>query len=615
MKKIVFLIAFIGLSFAVTSQQTITATITHDALQREYILYVPANYTGSAAVPLVFNFHGYGSNATEQMWYGDFRSIADTANFIIVHPNGMLDGNGTTHFNVGWGGSTIDDVGFTGALLDSISADYNINADRIYSTGMSNGGFMSYHLACQLSDKIAAIASVTGSMSPVTYNACNPQHPTAILEIHGTSDGTVPYTGASFSKPVSDVLDYWVNFNNSNTTPTVINVPDINTSDGSTVEHLLYYGGDNDVTVEHFKITGGGHTWSGSAFGGAGTNYDIDASVEVWKFFMRYDINGLIKLILVQSSTNATCGNSNGSATVDVTGNEGPVISYLWDDTGAQTTQTATGLIAGNYSVIVTDSAGNTNTSVVTVINSNQPTVSINEDAQISCNGETDASITAIVSGGTPTFSYSWDDEANQTTATATGLGEGIYTVTVEDGANCLETITITLTEPTQLSSSYGINGNTATPSNGVITVIPNGGTPPYSYDWDNGGTTAINDGLFQGDYTLTLSDANGCTTITTYTVGGNVDINASFSNKFIGKVYPNPSNGKFQLHLLNINEGRYTIELTNTIGQVLNSQSIEIISNETKIEFNSEGFAKGVYLLNLSANGLLLKSYRVGME
>jgi len=294
MRKIIFLIACIGFTFAGNSQQTITATIAHDGLQREYILYVPASYTGSNAVPLVFNFHGYTSNATEQMWYGDFRSIADTANFIIVHPNGMLDATGTTHFNVGWGGSTIDDVGFTSALLDSISAEYNINAERVYSTGMSNGGFMSYQLACQLSDKIAAIASVTGSMSPATYNACNPQHPTPVLEIHGTADGTVAYNGSNFSKPIIEVLDYWINFNNSNTTPSVINIPDINTSDGSTVENLIYYGGDNDVTVEHFKITGGGHTWSGSAFGGAGTNYDIDASVEVWKFFSKYDINGLI---------------------------------------------------------------------------------------------------------------------------------------------------------------------------------------------------------------------------------------------------------------------------------------------------------------------------------
>ena len=294
MKKIAFLIAFIGLAFTGTSQQTITATITHDAIQREYILYVPASYTGSNPVPLVFNFHGYTSNATEQMWYGDFRSIADTANFIIVHPNGMPDATGTTHFNVGWGGSTVDDLGFASALIDSISADYNINSDRIYSTGMSNGGFMSYHLACQLSNKIAAVASVTGSMSPATFNSCNPQHPTPILEVHGTADGTVAYTGSNFSKPIIDVLDYWVNFNNSNATPTIINVPDINTSDGSTVEHMIYYGGDNDVTVEHFKITGGQHTWASTAFPSAGTNFDIDASVEVWKFFSRYDINGLI---------------------------------------------------------------------------------------------------------------------------------------------------------------------------------------------------------------------------------------------------------------------------------------------------------------------------------
>ena len=320
-------------------------------------------------------------------------------------------------------------------------------------------------------------------------------------------------------------------------------------------------------------------------------------------------------IVLSTSAVNATCANSDGSATVNVTGNQGPVTSYLWDDMAAQTTQTATGLIAGNYSVIVTDSAGNTNSSVITVLNSNQPTVSITEGAQISCNGETNASITAIVVGGTPTFSYSWDDGENQTTATASGLGAGVYTVTVEDIANCLETATITITEPNQLSSSYGINGNTATPSNGVITVIPYGGTPPYSYDWDNGATTAINDGLFQGDYTLTLSDANGCSTLTTYTVGGNVDINESFSNKFTGKVYPNPSNGKIQLHLSNINEGTYTVELTNTIGQVLKSKSIEIISNETKIEFNSEGFAKGIYLLNLTGNGFLLKSYRIGIE
>ncbi|MCB0695256.1 MAG: hypothetical protein KDC19_13535, partial [Saprospiraceae bacterium] len=86
--------------FIAMSQQTITSTIWHDGQEREYILYVPAAYTGMDAVPLVLNFHGYGSNAFEQMWYGDFRAIADTANFLIVHPLGTLY-NGTAHFNVG----------------------------------------------------------------------------------------------------------------------------------------------------------------------------------------------------------------------------------------------------------------------------------------------------------------------------------------------------------------------------------------------------------------------------------------------------------------------------------------------------------------------------------
>ena len=280
--------------FGVT-QQTINGSITHDAIQRDYILYVPANYTGNTSVPLIFNFHGYTSNANDQMWYGDFRSIADTAGFILVHPQGTLF-QGNTHWNVGgWTlGSTTDDVGFTSDLIDSISANYNIDLSRVYSTGMSNGGFMSFLLACQLSNKIAAIASVTGSMTPQTINGCNPQHSTPILQIHGTVDGTVPYTGDTWTEPIIDAVEYWANFNNCNMTPTITPLPDINTADLSTVEHFVYSGGDNGSTCEHFKVTGGDHTWPGTIFGGAGTNYDINASAEIWKFFSRYDINGLI---------------------------------------------------------------------------------------------------------------------------------------------------------------------------------------------------------------------------------------------------------------------------------------------------------------------------------
>lgn len=293
--KYIFLIIFILLLPVLGfGQQTINGSLEHDNLQRDYILYVPASYSADSPMPLLFNFHGYTSNATEQMFYGDFRPIADTANFIIVHPEGTEDNTGTTHFNVGWGASSVDDVGFSEILLEAIASEYNIDLTRVYSTGMSNGGFMSYQLACQMSDKIAAIASVTGSMSFATFANCDPQHPTPILQIHGTADQTVPYNGAIFAKPIEEVVDYWVNFNSCDAMPLRTDVPNTSTTDGSTAEHFIYPNGTNDVNTEFFKITNGGHTWAGSFFDSPGTNHDINASIEVWRFVSRYDINGLI---------------------------------------------------------------------------------------------------------------------------------------------------------------------------------------------------------------------------------------------------------------------------------------------------------------------------------
>ena len=273
------------------AQQTINGTLEHDNIEREYILYVPASYDPATPVPLVLSFHGYTSSAEVNFQYTNFTNIADTAGFILVHPMGTLLA-GSSHWNVGgWTlESNTDDVGFTEALLDELSATYNINQDRIYSTGMSNGGFMSFLLACQLSDRIAAIASVTGSMTPQTFDACNPQHPTPVLQIHGTTDAVVPYIGNPlWTESIEDVLDYWVNFNNCNNTPEVIDVPNIDILDNSYVDHFIYKDGTNGVTTEHFKVFFGGHDWPG-AWG----NMDIDASVEVWRFFSRYDINGLI---------------------------------------------------------------------------------------------------------------------------------------------------------------------------------------------------------------------------------------------------------------------------------------------------------------------------------
>jgi polyhydroxybutyrate depolymerase len=289
MKYTLLLLLLLFAPSLIFSQETLYETLDHDGLTREYTIHIPPGYNSDTPVPLMFSLHGYTSNNDFNLLYTGFNSIADTANFIVVYPLGTTY-LGATHWNVGGftAGSPIDDVGFLETLIDEISSNYSINPDRVYSTGMSNGGYMSFLLACQISSKIAAIASVTGSMTLSTYDECNPDHPTPVLQIHGTTDGTVPYEGgAGWSESIPDVLDYWINHNNCDTEAIVTPFEDIDSSDGSTAEHYLWNSGDNNVTTEHIKVTGGGHDWPG-AWG----NMDISASIEVWKFFMRFDING-----------------------------------------------------------------------------------------------------------------------------------------------------------------------------------------------------------------------------------------------------------------------------------------------------------------------------------
>ena len=287
MKKI--LLAFVALIPVFCNAQLTNSSFMNQGLQRDYSLYVPASYNGSTAVPLILNFHGFGGNGLQQYASSGFKSVADTAGFIFVSPTGTpLAPVGLNHWNVGgWTAtSTIDDVNFASALIDTLLANYNIDPTRIYATGLSNGGVFSNRLACQLGNRIAAIASVAGTFTPQMQSGCNPVDPTPVLQIHGTTDGVVPYDGTTGNGgmiSVDTILDYWVTHNNCSTTPTITPVPDINTADGSTVEHIVYANGANNVSVELFKITNGGHDWPGT-----NGNMDINSAVEIWKFFSQY---------------------------------------------------------------------------------------------------------------------------------------------------------------------------------------------------------------------------------------------------------------------------------------------------------------------------------------
>ena len=295
MKTIIALLASISL-FVSYAQTTISDSIFHNGGYRTYLLYVPNSYSNSTATPVVLNLHGYGSNNQEQIVYGDFRPIADTANFLILLPQGLpMPLTGSTHWNARYG-SGVEDVDFIDNLLDSIALDYNLDQDRIYSTGMSNGGFMSLTLAGELSNRIAAVASVTGTMTINQIPANTVTSPVPVMQIHGTQDGTVNYNGTAQFLSIDSVISYWVNHNNCNSNPITTPISNSNTSDGCTAERFDYTNGDNGAEVVHYKITDGGHTWPGSVANIGITNQDFNASVEIWKFFSQFNKETLLKV-------------------------------------------------------------------------------------------------------------------------------------------------------------------------------------------------------------------------------------------------------------------------------------------------------------------------------
>jgi polyhydroxybutyrate depolymerase len=261
---------------------TFSRIIEVDGETREYLIYIPNSYDTIKSVPLLLNFHGFGGSANEFMNDADMRSLAASYSFILVYPQGSsLDG--FSHWNAcpigGDNKSDADDFGFVEAIINKVSSQYNIDVERIYSAGYSNGGMMAYGLANYRSDLIAAVASVSGAMLDCIGST---SHPMPVVHLHGTSDGVLPYNGSNDWNSVQSTLDHWINFNNTTTNPTVSTF----NSEGTTIEHYVYGQGDRSVSVEHYKYIGGDHVWFSAAFQGRNT------SELVWDFVSQFDING-----------------------------------------------------------------------------------------------------------------------------------------------------------------------------------------------------------------------------------------------------------------------------------------------------------------------------------
>lgn len=285
MKSYLLTLVLLLASAAMLWGQTINITVNNT--NRSYILYIPANLDASTPAPLVFNFHGYTSNAFQQQIYANMNAVADTAGFIVVYAEGL---------NASWNSftpllTTPNDVAFTNAIIDDVNRRRSVDPARVYACGMSNGGYMSYLLGCQLENRIAAVASVTGLLAPGIMAVCNPSRPVPVLQIHGTNDITVPYNGGFGIGSVDSTVQFWLAQNNCPGANTVIDtMPNTNTGDNSYPIRYRTEGCEDGSEVMLIKIVSGGHTWPNAPIliPGLVTNQDFDGSAEVWRFFAKH---------------------------------------------------------------------------------------------------------------------------------------------------------------------------------------------------------------------------------------------------------------------------------------------------------------------------------------
>jgi polyhydroxybutyrate depolymerase len=269
-----------------------THALTHDGLERSYILYVPADVNWGQPVPLVFVFHGGTGNAKSAIGMSGFNKVADQNGFIVAYPNGT--GRLSDDKLLTWNGGNccayaqeknVDDVGFVRAIVTELQKQANIDPQRIYATGLSNGAVLTQRLACEAADVFAAVAPVAGTLN---FSPCNPSRPISVIEFHGTADQHIPYEGGKGPASLVDVdfasvpasVGFWTTFDGCTPQPQINSFNDI--------RREVWSGCAGSTSVELYTVIDGGHAWPGGSGGWPGSDQptqSISASQLIWDFF------------------------------------------------------------------------------------------------------------------------------------------------------------------------------------------------------------------------------------------------------------------------------------------------------------------------------------------
>jgi polyhydroxybutyrate depolymerase len=261
-------------------------------MRRTYLLHVPEKLGANAAAPLVLVFHGGGSHAATMPPFTRFDALADRHGFIVAYPEGV-----NSHWNDTRGLSPADDVAFVRTLMADVQRSFRVDARRMYATGISNGGFFSIRLACDLSRELAAVAAVAATMPETLVPACRPTAPVSVMFVVGTDDPLVSIDGGVIARrngrnvSLRAAVDFWTHVNHMSQPPSAAELPD-RLADGTHVRQRVYRTPTGSAEVVVYTVEGGGHTWPGGsqylpvALVGR-TSANLDATEAIWAFFAR----------------------------------------------------------------------------------------------------------------------------------------------------------------------------------------------------------------------------------------------------------------------------------------------------------------------------------------
>ncbi|MFZ3597513.1 alpha/beta hydrolase family esterase [Streptomyces sp. BH104] len=262
-------------------------TMTSGGRERTYQLHLPNSYTSDRSWPLIVAYHGRGNTGPGTEAF----SRLSTLPAIVAYPNGVVgtgDGERQAWQGAPYAAEGVDDVAFTGDLLDSLEGSLCVNERRVYATGKSNGAGFTGLLACRMADRFAAVAPVAGAFYPGTREGgCDPKRPMPVLDFHGTGDATIPYAGDTDRglPAIQDWVREWADRDGCRTrTPDEVTEPDITTS--------RWTGCADGAEVAHVAVTDGGHTWPGADgySGGGYTTQTIQAHKAMWAFFNNHQL-------------------------------------------------------------------------------------------------------------------------------------------------------------------------------------------------------------------------------------------------------------------------------------------------------------------------------------